>query len=303
MTLQRHHWLHNLGTSGAAVALGVGLFGCTPSDDDTTGQNESETTDPTEASNTSPESTDTGMTTEPATSTGVDPDTGTDDTSATTGPHHMVECPTPGTMTWDGDVYIFEAEHMTLLDGYNVVTGDIKISMPAIDNLDFLACVTEVQGDVQIFGTTAPDVAGLANITSIGKSLSISENPNLTAIYGLDQLTDLGGSFIVTKNNALTSVEGVSALQIVGLSVNIDQNPVLTDITAFSGLVAITQNLSISYNDVLVNLAGLHDLKAIGMQLLITGNPSLCISEVMEVGADLKMWSGDGDTTGNKEDC
>src|SRR5690349_20030936 len=77
-------------------------------------------------------------------------DTSGESISGETGePHHVVECERAGTMTWHGDVYIFQAEDMTLLEGYAMITGNLAISSEEIDNLDFLACLTEVGGNIQ----------------------------------------------------------------------------------------------------------------------------------------------------------
>lgn len=301
-------------TSGALVALAtLTMTACVVSDDGTTSVASDTDTDPTTAS---ASMSDTMSSADSSGSTGgATEGTDTTDTqdTATTGEQRVVECMAPGTMAWEGDVYIFRTEDMTLLDGYNTVSGDVKISEDVIDSLDFMACVTSIGGNLQVFGTSATDVAGLANIETIGGSLSISENPNLTEIYGFDALTDIGGAFIVTKNPVLTSVSGVAAVQQVHLGLNIDENPVLTSITALSNAVAIGStcmagncpDLSVSYNPELTNIDGLIGLAALGGQLLVTGNPKLCISKVQSLADMLQQWveMGEGDTTGNKEDC
>lgn len=303
-------------TSGALVALAaLTMTACVVADDGTTSVASDTDTDPSGSASmtdTMSSADSTTVVTETTDPSETDTDTDTSDT-ATTGEHRVVECMAPGTMSWEGDVYIFRTEDMTLLDGYNTVTGDVKISEEAIDTLDFMACVTSIGGNLQVFGTTTTDVAGLANIETIGGSISISENANLTEVYGFDALTDVGGAFIVTKNPALTSVSGADAVQQIHLGLNIDENPVLTSITALSNTIAIGStcmagncpDLSVSYNPELTNIDGLIGLAALGGQLLVTGNPKLCISKVQSLADMLQQWveMGEGDTTGNKEDC
>lgn len=307
-------------TCGALVALAtLTTTACVVSDDGTTSV-ASETDSATDASSASASMSDSmsgADSTTASTTASSDPTTDPTDTetsdTATTGEHRVVECMAPGTMTWEGDIYIFRTEDMLLLEGYNAITGDVKISEEAIDTLDFMACITSVGGNLQVFGTTATDVAGLANLETIGGSISISENPNLVEIYGFDALTDIGGAFIITKNPVLTHISGADDVQQIHLGLNFDENPVLVAITALSNTVAVGStcmagncpDLSISYNPELTNIDGLIGLAALGGQLLVTGNPKLCISKVQSLADMLQQWveDGQGDTTGNKEDC
>ncbi|MFO0633851.1 MAG: hypothetical protein U0168_13460 [Nannocystaceae bacterium] len=318
MTLQRIHYPMFEHVRGAAVALATAsvMLGCPVADDgETVGESGTATESASDASASSTQGTadsGSGDTSGSAGTTTDDPtDTDTTDT-ATTGEHRVVECMNPGTMTWMGDVYIYDEAGKTLLDGYSSVTGDIKISMEVIDNLDFLPCLTSVGGNIQIFGTTITDIAGLGGLETIGGSLSISENANLQEVYGLGALTDLGGALIITKNPNLVAVSEIDALQQIHLGVNIDENDKLVSITALQNTVAIGSDcangncpdLSISYNPELTNIDGLIGLPALGGQLLVTGNPKLCLSKVMSLADMLQQWveEGQGDTTGNK-DC
>lgn len=50
-----------------------------------------------------------------------------------------------------------------------------------------------IGGNLQVFGTSATDVAGLGNLTSIGGSLSMAENSELRSIHGLVGLQSFAG--------------------------------------------------------------------------------------------------------------
>jgi hypothetical protein len=301
--------------TGAAVAI-VALFttGCPADDGEGTGT-ATTTGNPT----TDPDSSSTLATTETATdpeptTTADDTDPTTADPTSDTSAAMVVECPTPGTMLWEGDSYIDSVEDMALLEGYAEIEGDLRIFDPVIDSLDFMACITSVGGNIQVFGTSAPDIAGLGNLTTLGGSISVSENPNLVEVYGFDGLTEIGGAVIFTKNAALTGIFGFDGLGEIKLGINIDENPVLTQIAAFDNLVAVGTDsssapnypdISITYNPELVSIDGPIGIKALGGQLVIQANPKLCISDVQSLADMLKQWvqDGMGDTTGNNNGC
>lgn len=321
--MHRHSFRQILSArTGAAVAIvALSTTGCPADDGDATATDAatenptgSPTTDPdssssptaASASDTEPDPTTTGDDTDP---TG-DPTDPTSDTSAAM----VVDCPAPGTMLWDGDIYIDSVEDMALLDGYAEIDGDVKIFDPAIDSLDFMACITSVTGNIQVFGTSAENIAGLGNLTTLGGSLSVSENPNLVEVYGFDGLAEVGGAVIITKNPALTGIFGFDGLGEIKLGINIDENPVLTQVAGFDNLVAVGTDssnapnypdLSVTYNPELVSIDGLIGIKALGGQLVIQANPKLCISDVQSLADMLEQWvqDGEGDTTGNNNSC
>jgi hypothetical protein len=308
--------------TGAAVAI-VGLFttGCPADDGDATGTaattgdaSGSPTTDP-DSISTLATVTETATDPDPTTTMGdTDPTTDTADPTSDTSAAMVVECPTPGTMLWEGDIYIDSVEDMALLEGYAEIEGDVRIFEPAIDSLDFMACITSVGGNIQVFGTTAPNIAGLGNLTTLGGSLSVSENPNLVEVYGFDGLAEIGGAVIITKNASLTGIFGFDGLGEIKLGINIDENPILTQVAGFDNLVAVGTDtadapnypdLSIAYNPELVSIDGPIGIKALGGQLVIQANPKLCISDVQALADMLEQWvqEGMGDTTGNNNNC
>ena len=89
--------------------------------------------------------------------------------------------------------------------GCSKATG-LVIRTGATIDVTPLSDLEEVTGDIQIFDTGAPDIAGLKNLTVLGGSISISGNTQLEWIYGLDALVDLPGNVIITENAALTRI-------------------------------------------------------------------------------------------------
>lgn len=328
--MQHRQILDSRRTCGVlAVTAALVALGCTPADDNTTattvdssaedpsGDPTGETEDDTEETTDDPSETET-ETTDPDTDATDDT---TDPTGETDGPMvREVPCEAPGTMVWDGDIYIDEVADIAMLDGHVEVTGDLKIYPADLDNLDFMACITTVGGNIQVYNTQITDLAGLTNITTLAGSLSISDNPNLEYVYGFDALTRIGsdgavsGALVITKNESLRGIYGFEGLQQIELGINIDENPLLERVEGLANLVAVGTeagsmgnypDLSIAYNPELVSIDGLIGIQALGGQLVIQANPKLCISDVQSLADMLEQWvqEGMGDTSGNKEDC
>lgn len=290
-----------------------GETSATPTTEPTTGEPDDDTT-----TGDAPETTDDPDTTTVAEETDATDDT-TDPTNDTsdTSEGRVLGCDDPNaTMVWDGDIYIDEPSDVDLLAGHFRIDGDVRIFNQVIDNIDALSCITEVNGSIQVFDTALTDLAGLANITVLEGSLSISENPNLMYVHGFNGIETLDGALIVTKNDSLTGVYGFEGLTEIVLGINIDENAVMTEVPALDNLVVLGSensstmpgnypDLSIAYNPELVSIRGPVGLAALGGQLVIQANPKLCISQVQSLAEMLQEWiqEGEGDTSGNKNDC
>ena len=97
--------------------------------------------------------------------------------------------------------------------GCDRITGYLKISNTGITNLDGLASLTSVGGDLEIeFNHALTNLDGLASLTSVGGNLSIYNNDALTNIDGLASLTSVGGDLEIEFNYALANCEGVAPL-------------------------------------------------------------------------------------------
>ncbi len=312
MTL--HRWIHPVASLALATGTIFTASGC-PADDGDATASETGAEDPTNAdddddddddddgSTTNDEDTD--PTSADDDSEDTDPeDTGTDPTTETEGVN-PIECDTPGTETFEGNLYFgFDGgDDPSVLEGVRVVNGDIQIQDQDITSLDFMVCLEEVTGNIQVFNTASPDIAGLKNLTVVGGSISISGNTNLEWIYGLDLIADLPGNIIITENPVLTRISGFGALEQIHTSLRIDENPVLTTVDGFAELIVLYDDLSISFNENLQDLSGPAHLKALGDQCVIKGNTNMCISEAESVCGDLKQWEGEGDTTANDNSC
>lgn len=68
---------------------------------------------------------------------------------------------------------------------------------------------TEIAGSVNISGADIINLDGLANVTGIGGNLEINNNPSLQYLDGLNSLVNLGGHLSISSNNSLTSLQGL----------------------------------------------------------------------------------------------
>jgi hypothetical protein len=108
-----------------------------------------------------------------------------------------------------------------------------------IDNfqVNYPGC-TEIEGSVEIEGTSITNLDGLIVITSIGGHLYISNNDFLTDISGLSSLESVAGALLISSNDVLSSLNGLENLTQAEGDVFISNNPVLTDISALENIIA-----------------------------------------------------------------
>ncbi|MCA9655441.1 MAG: hypothetical protein H6712_07940 [Myxococcales bacterium] len=254
---------------GALLVVPMVLAGC-PGDDST-----AETT-------TDPDTGNTTATTQDMTTTGM---TSADSSGSSGGP--MTDCQDPREIpaapvdcsgvdgTLDGSAIIEEGgDDPSILEGIRVVTGSIQLNRTDLTNLDFMACVQEVGGEVNIY-----------------------DNDMLTNVDGLWSLTMIGTHFVFSENSALVDFDGMPNVQVIGTSETAEfagnlimkNNDALETISGFHSLVGVNNNLTIQTNPVLTNIDGLGGLRVVGNILAITANPMLCLSSVNCVGTGIVM--------------
>jgi hypothetical protein len=156
------------------------------------------------------------------------------------------------------------------------VTGNLTIQGNGITNVDGLADLTSVGGDLLVRNNASlTDVDGFAALTSVGRALWIRNNALLTNLDGLVALSSVGGFLAVYDNSSLANVDGFDALISVGGSVAIVSNPSLMNVDGFSSLTSVAENLSVSVNASLTDVDGFASLTSVGDNLDISNNGSL----------------------------
>ncbi len=266
-------------TLSGLLAVPLLLVNCDPGSDEGTGTTTDETTTTEDPTTTTEDPTTTsaeGSTTGPPGPSCLDPQ------EVPMGP--PVDC-SGADVVIDTSVIIEEGgDDPSILENVVRVEGSIRINRIDAADLNFMACVQEVTGDVTIFG-----------------------NDNLTNVDGLWSLTSIGTDFVFSENNAITDFNGLPNVATLERNLIMKNNAAMTTISGFHSLVGINAgNLTIQANDVLNNIDGLGGLAVINGVLAITANPMLCISSVNCVGSGIvqpavppESWS----TQGNDEGC
>ena len=203
---------------------------------------------------------------------------------------------------------------------YNGLLGNLTIEGDKITSVEPLSCLCAVGGSVEISHTLLINLKGLATLTEIDGSLTITDNPlesvqfrDLTAIGDdivinnnlslvetkLPSLIEVGGDFGV--HHAGLDLGGFSALQTVGGDVVISEpsgemealksvggsmtfsDTDLSFVGSYDSLTSIGVDLTIEDNGLLSNVDGLMGLESIGNDLQITDNESLPMSAATDL--------------------
>ncbi len=175
-----------------------------------------------------------------------------------------------------------DGDDPAILDGVVTVNGSIQINRTDLTDLNFMACVQEVTGEVTIFGNEQlTNVDGLWSLTSVGTDFIFSENTGITDFNGLPNITGIDRNLIMKNNDSLQTISG------------------------FHSLVGVEGNLTIQNNDALTSIDGLGGLQLVNGVLAITANPSLCQSSIICVGEGITVpampppeWSTQGNDNG-----
>lgn len=271
------------------------LAGCPGGDDTGTGANDSSSgEDPTTT------------TTDTPTTTGVDSSSGEPTTTGDTGgcpedaeiPPAPVDCSGADGVIMGSVIIDDEGGDPSMLEGVRRVEGSIVISGTDLTDLNFMACVAEVTGEITLFNNDAlTNVDGLWSITEIGTDFVFSQNDALVDFNGLPNLGKINHNLIMNENAAL---EGISGLQsLVGFEGD-------TMINMMGQEVFFGGNLTIQQNPVLQHMDGFVGTLVLNGVFAVTNNPMLCLSSVGCVGTGIvqpaeppESWS----TVGNNPDC
>ncbi|MEX1364106.1 MAG: hypothetical protein AB1Z98_13345 [Nannocystaceae bacterium] len=172
-----------------------------------------------------------------------------------------------------------ESDDPSMLEGISVVTGSIQLNTTDLTNLDFMGCVTEVGGEINIFDNDMlTNVDGLHNVTSIGTQFVFSNNDGLVDFNSLPNIQQMATTLAFRGNGALEHISGFHSL--VGITANVtdpDGNP------------AVTGSINIQQNPVLLDVDGLGGLRVVGGIFAINNNPMLCVSSPICVGEGITV--------------
>jgi len=200
-------------------------------------------------------------------SPGAEPDGGAD---ASTQADASTSVPVPKECKLAGpDVVITSRADALLVSSCTSIPGSLTIRQTDLTDLSLLSSVRSIGRTLQIEDNpNLSSIAALADLASVG-GVVISNDRMLTSLKGLEQLRDLDRLYV--HATGLTSLEGLQGLTSLA-SLVLQNNPQLADLSALRGLrgevdVTITGNA-------VATLTGLEGLSGVG-ELVVSGNPEL----------------------------
>lgn len=104
--------------------------------------------------------------------------------------------------TYPNDFTISSGADLTPLDAIACLKGKLEVTSNALTNLDMLASLTHIQGDLILFNANSLlNVDGLAKLNFVGGNIRIENEGSLKDLQGLANLKYFEGTSLTIKNN------------------------------------------------------------------------------------------------------
>ena len=108
-------------------------------------------------------------------------------------------------------------------------------------------------------------IDGLSNVTYVGDTIYIDDNPKLMNIDGPSGLTGNNGrSIYVRYNDSLTNVDGLQNCNGTHQSVELTDNKKLSSVAGLGSIIAVSNGFVVRGSDVLADLSGVSSLQTAG---------------------------------------
>lgn len=184
-----------------------------------------------------------------------------------------------------------EITDLSPLLGLNKIHGDFKIlyltsttDLSPLFNLDYIG------GDFEISFSSATDFT-FGELDSVGGSLLIHDNPNVSNIDGFNKLIRVNERYEIWNNPELKTLGNHDALQHIGLDFKSYNNQSLEAFDGFDNLTAVDRHISIHSNPNLSTFDACGQLKTVGGSLQFNANDKIetlnAFNAVETVGAIL----------------
>jgi hypothetical protein len=184
---------------------------------------------------------------------------------------------TPPCTTLEGSLTITNSQDWRSFveTGCTEITGDLRIEGNGLADLDGVAPIERIGGELSITRTDSLTSVALPRLMTVG-TLTVEVNDALSSL-SLPALTKTG-SFVISSNKALTSLslpklttaDGIGNMMTSGIM----DNAALAHLD-LPRLTTVGSGLLISYNLELTSLAGLSTLTTVGGDLYVVGNAGL----------------------------
>ncbi len=187
------------------------------------------------------------------------------------------QCPHAGSVHLTIQLEVTNFVNDLNLNGCHELDGTLEIG-PSSSGLDIssLSVLHSITGDLFIHDNNGMTSAtGLNNLTFVGNSIYIQNNPNLLSINLLSVTS--GGDllhFFVYGNTALETLNAPNGISTITGAFHLFHNPALISFSGFSGLAHIDG--SFQFDDTQVSsLSNLNNLETVGGTVHVVNNPNL----------------------------
>ena len=155
--------------------------------------------------------------------------------------------------------------------GYIEINGDLEIEGSSINDLSPIKNIKKVRGHLTIRSTNVLTTLAGLGIEHIGKSLIVFNNYSLINLTGLNNLTEVLGGINIDQNSNLKDISNINKLVIIGNNLSIDNNINLLNITGFNSLES-ANTISIDSNWLLTTINSFRNLKKLTGSFIIKKN-------------------------------
>ena len=183
-----------------------------------------------------------------------------------------------GLSLMNNQLRIMNNNSLSNIEGFNsldTIYSDLIIqSNPALTTLSGFNNLQEVGRNLVIAGTNLVSTSAFENLTIVGNSLEIKDNPSLVSLTHLVPQNGLGRDLVIENNASLNDVQALSTLNLVPRGLTIKNNDALTNVVGTENINKV-RSLNITENNLLTDLSGFQSLDTIETNLGLYGNGTL----------------------------
>ncbi len=188
-----------------------------------------------------------------------------------------------------------ELRDISSLQQITEIPGEISLrNNSALSNIEVFANVTSTINQLYIGGNDSlRSLRGLENIVQVRRNVSIIDNP-IENLHGLENLETIGNTLAIKADSQLTTLAGLNSLDSVS-TIQITANPQLADLEGLSRFqnYDLTGDLWVSDNDKLQSLDGLSGFTIVRGDVIVSDHEFLtdisALGGLDSVGGDLRI--------------